>query len=58
MSRNALQYRERAAWCRKLAETARTPGTGDQLIQMANDFDAEARLLDEAEKADGTEGVA
>ena len=47
MRDEAEVYRERASYCRKLAETARDKAGMRRLIDLAEDFEQEARRLDE-----------
>ena len=49
MPNDAAYFRERAAHCRELAETAHDQPTRTMLLQMAEDFDAEAASLDAEE---------
>jgi len=46
MPSDAAYYREHAEHCRKLAEGAREQSTITILLQMADDFDAEAARID------------
>ena len=48
MSHDAAHYRELAARCRLLAKGTTTKAVRDSLLDMAEDFDAEAHRLDDA----------
>lgn len=49
MPSDAAYFRERAAHCRKLAEATRDQPTLKMLLELAEDFDAEAANLDAEE---------
>jgi hypothetical protein len=49
MGESADDYRQRAAHCRKLAETATDDVIIERLIELAEDFEEEARKLDAGE---------
>ena len=52
MASDAAYFREHAERCRKLAEVTRDQPTMEILLQMAEDFDAEAARMD-AEEPEG-----
>jgi len=43
---DAAHFRDRARHVRELAKTARDPSVLDLLLELAEDFEREARLLD------------
>lgn len=47
MGESAEQYRQKAAHCRELAETARDDLVIQRLIELAEDLEAEAREIDD-----------
>ena len=52
MPSDAAHFREHAAHCRELAEGTRDRPTLKLLLEMAEDFDAEAARLDEEQGED------
>ena len=53
MEETAEHYRQRAAHCRELAKTATDVVVIQRLIDLAEDFDAEARRLEEETPIEG-----
>jgi Flp pilus assembly CpaE family ATPase len=50
MRHDAAYFRKVAAQCRLLSEEARDRPTAKMLVQMAEDFEEEARLIDVEER--------